>query len=385
MDAMQLRQEYKDLLKHLMGTMKHNYLELGHGSNVRGAYVDFVHRVVEFLQQHTSAICPIDRFFTDNGTFPLPATDPTYVVGQLKSYALRLQDARTPKQLIAFLQSVSERAAIDGQQPYLVGQLYAAMSNTLEDGTDARPTLCSFIVKAIVPAYISMAFTHESGWILALPFLRALQKVFSEFLMDFDSTNINSIAAVTSIATAFLDSIRQSVGSLLYLSDPFREARVLKTLSACYSTTTALLPLLDYLVRIPGSTARAEKDMEFLRSVAGYLLALLRGNPDVFAPEIDFGKSPTNLEIRNFTTLELKDTLIKNWTCHSGQHFVVRGSMRREVVVDIGLYEEEKQDMFRSLENFFGCLRAMPALIDDNESERMQQRRIGNSLEALVF
>ena len=385
MDAMQLRQEYKDLLKHLMGTMKHNYLELGHGSNVRGAYVDFVHRVVEFLQQHTSAICPIDRFFTDNGTFPLPATDPTYVVGQLKSYALRLQDARTPKQLIAFLQSVSERAAIDGQQPYLVGQLYAAMSNTLEDGTDARPTLRSFIVKAIVPAYISMAFTHESGWILALPFLRALQKVFSEFLMDFDSTNINSIAAVTSIATAFLDSIRQSVGSLLYLSDPFREARVLKTLSACYSTTTALLPLLDYLVRIPGSTARAEKDMEFLRSVAGYLLALLRGNPDVFAPEIDFGKSPTNLEIRNFTTLELKDTLIKNWTCHSGQHFVVRGSMRREVVVDIGLYEEEKQDMLRSLENFFGCLRAMPALIDDNESERMQQRRIGNSLEALVF
>ena len=385
MDAMQLRQEYKVLLKHLMGRMKHNYQELGHGSNVRGAYVTFVHRVVEFLQQHASTICPIDRFFTDNGTFPLPATDPTYVIGQLKSYGLRLQDARTPKQLVAFLQSVSERAAIDGQQPDLVGQLHAAMSNTFEEGTDTRPTLRSFIVKAIVPAYISMAFTHESGWILALPFLQALQKVFGELLLNFDGTNIDSIAAVTSIATAFLASVRQSVGTLLNLLDPFREARILKTLSACYSAVTALLPSWDYLVRLPGSTARAEKDIDFLRSVARYVLALLRDNNDVFVPEIDFAEIPTNLEIQNFTTLELKDTLNKNWRCHDGRHYVIRGSTRREVVVDIGLYEEEKEEMFRSLEDFSGCLGAMPALIDDDENDEMQQKRIANSMDALVF
>lgn len=385
MDATQLRQEYKDLLKHLMGRMRHNYQELGHGSNVRGAYVNFVHTVVEFLQQHTSTICPIDRFFTDNSTFPLPATDPTYVVGQLKSYALRLQDARTPKQLIAFLQSVSERAAVDGQQPYLVGQLHAAMSNTFEDGTDARPTLRSFIVKAIVPAYINMAFTHESGWILALPFLQALQKVFGELLLDFDGTNIDSIAAVTSLATTFLNSVRHSVGTLLYLSDPFREARILKTLSTCYSAVTALLPLWDYLVRLPGSTARAENDINFLRSVAGYVLAVLQDDDNVFSPDIDYAKSPMNLEIRSFTTLELEDTLNKNWTCHDGRHYVIRGSTRREVVVDIGLYEEEKVEMFMALEDFSRCLGAMPALIDDDENDRMQQRRITDSMDALVF
>ena len=385
MDATQLRQEYKDLLKHLMNRMKHNYQELGHGSNVRGVYVNFVQRVVEFLQQHTSTICPIDRFFTDNGTFPLPATDPTYVVGQLKSYALRLQDAKTPKQLIAFLQSVSERAAIDGQQPYLVGQLHAAMSNKFEDGTDARPTLRSFIVKAIVPAYISMAFTHESGWILALPFLKALQSVFSELLLDLDGTNTDSIAAVTSLATAFLDSVRQSVGTLLYLSDPLREARILKTLSACYSALTALLPLCDYLVRLAGSTARAENDIDFLRSVAAYVLALLREDNDVFCPDIDSPKSPTNLELQNFTTVELKDTLNKNWTCHDGRHYVTRGSTRREVVVDIGLYEEEKQALFMSLNDFFRCLGAMPALTDDDEIDEMHQRSIADSMDALIF
>ena len=384
-DAMKLRQEYKDLLKHLMGTMKHNYQELGHGSNVRGAYVNFVHRVVEFLQQHTATICPIDRFFMDNGTFPLPATDPTYVVGQLKSYALRLQDARTPKQLIAFLQSVSERAAVDGQQPYLVDQLHAAMANTFEDGMDVRPTLRSFIVKAVVPAYIGMAFSHESGWILALPFLQTLQKVFGELLSDFDGTNIDSITAVTSIATSFLDSVRQPVVTLLNLPEPFREARVLKTLSACYSAVTALLPLWDYLVRLPGSTARAEGDMDFLSSVAAYVLALLRDDNDVFAPEIDVAKDPEDSDIRNFTTLELKDALIKNWTCHDGRHYVIRASTRRELVVDIGLYEEEKQELFRSLEGFSSCLRAMPALTYNDDNDRMPQRRIVNSVGALVF
>ena len=385
MDAMQLRQEYKDLLKHLMGTMKHNYQELGQGSNVRGAYVGFVHKVVEFLQQHTSTICPIDRFFTDNGTFPLPATDPTYVVGQLKSYALRLQDARTPKQLIAFLQSVSERAAVDGQQPYLVGQLHAAMSNTFEDGTDARPTLRSFIIQVVVPAYISMAFSHESGWILALPFLQALQKVFGELLMDLDGTNVDSISALTSIATAFLDAVRQPVVTLVSLSDSFKEARVLKTISACYSATTALLPLWDYLVRLPGSTARAEKHVSFLRSFAAYLLALLRDDDDVFPPETDFAEGPTSSEIGNFATLELKDTLIKNWKCHDGRHYVIRGSTRREVVVDIELCEEEKEELFRTLEDFSSCLRAMSALIDGDEDDRMLQTKIVHSMDALVF
>lgn len=384
-DAMKLRQEYKDLLKHLMGTMKHNYQELGHGSNVRGAYVNFVHRVVEFLQQHTSPICPIDRFFTDNGSFPLPATDPTYVVGQLKSYVLRLQDARTPKQLIAFLQSVSERAAIDGQQPYLVGQLHAAMSDTFEVGTDARPTLRSFIVKAVVPAYITMAFSHESGWILALPYLHALQKVFGELLMDFDGTDIVSIGAVTSIAAAFLDSVRQPAITLRNHPEPFREARVLKTLSACYSAVTALLPLWDYLVRLPGSIARVKKDMDFLRSFAAYALALLRDDNAVYAPEIDFANRPTHSEILNFATLELKDTLTKNWTCRDGRHYVIRGSIRREVVVDIGLYEEEKQELLRTLANFFDCLGTMPAMMDDDEDDWMPQRKLVHSMDALVF
>ena len=54
-------------------------------------------------------------------------------------------------------------------------------------------------------------------------------------------------------------------------------------------------------------------------------------------------------------------------------------------MVDIGLYVEEKEEMFRSLDDFSGCLGAMPALIDDDENDKMQQRRIADSMDPLVF
>ncbi len=382
-DAAQLRQEYKDLLKHLMGTMKHNYQELGHGSNIRGAYVDFVHGVVSFLQQHTSAICPIDRFFTDNGAFPLPAADPTYVVGQLKNYALRLQDQRTPKQLAVFLQSVSERAAVDGQQPYLVDQLHAAMSNAFEASVAAKPTLRSFIIKAIIPAYTSLAFTTQSGWILALPFLLALRKVFSELLLDLDGCDYDSVAAVASIVTVFLDSVRRSLGVLLYPSGLLGEGRFLKTLSAYYAAITAILPVLDYLDRLYGPTQRAVENVDFLRSFANYTSSLIYRHNNALAPEIDDSESATYPDTRNFATRELRDTLTKNWVYDDERYYVVRGASRREVVVDTGLYEEEKQQLLATFGKFSECLGAMPSLRDDDE-EGLVLRNTVTELDDLI-
>lgn len=375
-NAMQRRQEYKDLLKHMMGTMKHNYQELGHGSHVQGAYVDFVHRIVELLQQHTSTICPVDRFFTDNGAFPLPATDPTYVVGQLKNYALRLQDSKTPKQLAVFLQSISERAAADGQQQYLVGQLYTSMSNAFEDGVSTRPTLRAFIVKAVVPAYIEMACTASGsrcGWILAMPYLQALQKCFQELLLDLDGANANSISAMTSIITAFLDSVRRPFGSLLSSDNLLEEPGILKLVSACYSSIIALLPTLDYLVRLSGPAQRAVNDLEFLKGFGIYLSSLLHGHQEPHGLEIDDDVANTSFaETRNFATQELKEILTKNWTYNPRDqlYYVTRGASRREVVVDIGLYEEEKGALLEALDGFWKCLARMPALCDEDDDAR---------------
>lgn len=387
-DASECKQAYKDLLRHLMTQMKQNYQELGHGSNVKGAYVDFVHRVIEFLQQHTSNICPIDRFFTDNAAFPLPATDPTYVVGQLKNYGLRLQDSRTPKQLAVFLQSVSERAAVDGQQAYLVDQLQTAMSNTFENAS-TRPTLRSFLVKAIIPAYVEMAFETPCGWILALPFLQALQRVFERLFVDLDGFNKSSVASVASIITAFLGCLRITVTSILDRAGSLKRAPTVRIISACYSAITALMPTLDYLVRLNGSTEHAEGGICFFQSFAKYLDCSLSQREHAEIPDVDtvLGHPTEHLypEVRTFATQELRNTLHKNWIFQNGEYFVTRGASRRQVVVDIGFYEEERDKLSQTLQQFSQCLDVMPTFTQGRGKALLERESRLDYLGGLFF
>ena len=386
-EAANLKQEYKELLKHLMTTMKHNYQELGHSSSIKGAYVDFVHRVIEFLQQHTSSICPIDRFFTDNTAFPLPATDPTYVVGQLKNYALRLQDPRAPKELAVFLQSVAERAAIDGQQTYLVDQLHTAMSGCFENGT-SKPTLRAYIVKAIVPAYIEMAFNTTCGWILALPFLQALQKDFNRILLDVDGFAAGSVESVASVITSFLGSLCRAILPLLDLPTIMETTSTLKVLRTSYGAVTTLLPPLEYLVRLHGPTTQALQNVQFLLEFAIRFLSALSSNDNVLMTE-SIGREPDIQEqlygeFRNFATVELQRTLQTTWISDNNRYFVERGASRKEVIVDIGLREEEKEEFKGAMKEFMACLRDMPSLSGQHEVMKWEAKRV-YGLEDLMF
>ena len=402
-ETLQLRQEYKEMLKHLMTTMKHNYQALGQGSNLRGSYVNFAQKIVELLQQYTSNICPVDRFFTDNDAFPLPATDPTYVVGQLKNYALRLQEARTPKQLASFLQSVSERAAVDGQQRYFVNQLHGAMSCAFEDGNPARPTLRSFVVEAILPAYLETACTTLGsccGWILALPYLQSLQTDFSKLLSALDGTDPQSVKAMTSILSAFLGSIKNSFENLLFTPCLLENTSILKLVSKCYSTTTSLLPVLDYVIRLhkPAQPSTTQK-INFLKTFASFILSKFHqqhghGDADdhhhflLDRDNTDDENDGPNIfaETRNFITQELKDSLSKNWIYEprDQQFFFSRGgvaagaggsSRRKEILVEIGLHEEEKAELVRVVRAFLADVEAMPALCEDDEDGVMWKKK----------
>lgn len=386
-DAAKLKQEQKEILKQLMLTMKLRYQELGHGSDVRGAYVDFVHRVVEFLQQHTSAICPVDRFFLDSAAFPLPAKDPTYVVGQLKNYGLRLRDPRTPKQLAVFLQSVSERAMVDAQQEYLVGQLHAALAHAFEFGDTRKPTLRAFVVKAMVPAYINVAFTNASGWLLASPMLQALQRVFSDLLTDLDGTNPSSVTAVLSTITVFLDCLRSSFNLLVDHSGLLDQPKVLKTLALCYSAITATLPVLDYITRLfSGYTVAC---IGFFSSFATFATEMLFDGSDLLAPETDhldpIPPAPDYADVRNFALQELRGTLTNNWICRNEQYHVVRGTSTKEVIVDTGSYAQEKERLMVEVKNFQQCLGAMPALKSDSGEEMTNRRCGGISLDDILL
>ncbi|KAI4176526.1 MAG: hypothetical protein LQ346_007870 [Caloplaca aetnensis] len=369
--AANLRAEYKEILRVLMSSMKSNYQQLGQGLDIRGAYVDFVHKIVELLQQHTTSICPIDRFFTDSSSFALPATDPTYVVGQLKNYGMRLHDHRTPKQLAVFIQSVSERAALDGHQMYLVDQLFLAMkTNTQQEGREDLG-LRLFLIIVIFPTYIGLAFNTACGWILALPILQTLISVFLAILVDINGVNDVCVESTSTMVLAVLSNLQKSIEPLVDDPDTTKQPKILKMLTACFAAITAVLPALDYLCLLsPKKIHHARALMHFFRSFGLFAARHLLGESDIKAPdnmdEHEHTSRPLithqHADVQAFALQELRETLTKHWICHDEHYYVNRGMSRRRVTVDLGFYEEEKAGFLGAVEGFWNALERMTVL-----------------------
>ncbi|KAL8928849.1 MAG: hypothetical protein Q9208_001627 [Pyrenodesmia sp. 3 TL-2023] len=369
--AAQLKADYKEILRVMMSLMKSNYQQLGQGLDIHGAYVDFVHKVVEVLQQHTSSICPIDRFFTDSSSFALPATDPTYVVGQLKNYGMRLHDHRTPKQLAVFIQSVSERAALDGQQMYLVDQLFLAMkTNTHQAGLEDSG-LRSFLITVVFPTYIDSAFNTACGWILALPILQALKSVFSSIVLDINGVNDACVESTSTMILRILVDLQTPLESLMEYSDTMKQPKTLKVLSACFAAITAVLPALDYLCLLSRQKVHdARALMNFFRSFGLFAAQSLLGETNnTEAPdfeEVEHTTKPVlsqqHVDVQAFALQGLRETLTKHWICHDEHYYVNRGMSRRRVMVDLGFFEEEKAAFLGAFEGFWNALERMTVL-----------------------
>lgn len=146
--------------------------------------------------------------------FPLPTNDPLYVVGRLRNYGLKLHYPRAYKALFSFFQSLCQRAAVDGQQEYLVSQLTTAFSGNFENGDLTKPTIRAFFLETIFPVYLECSFRESCGWIMAVPILKASDRVILRMREDIDSTLYGCVKSVLSMLTSLLEGMRLAVSCL---------------------------------------------------------------------------------------------------------------------------------------------------------------------------
>lgn len=350
------KQEYRELIQQLMSSMKANYQELGNsGQSAQGAYVDFVHRVVGFLQQHSRDISPIDPFFTDPTSFPLPSTDPSYIVARLKSYEPKLSAEKVARTLIIFVQGVSERAAIDGQQVYLVDQLNASMADTYEAGIPNRPTLRGILLQCVFPAYLETAFNNAAAWILSLPILQAISRTFKDLLFNMDTTDANCVSSVLNIICSVLQSSYKALRPIADAPDMLRKPTMLVTATAFIETITTTLPIIDYIDRVTDMGGTAISQARAFRPFALFAALHLRGlsfadelkeefirsSPDAFArlpPPAEATASVPQFfrEARRSASRELRAYINESWSRHQGKYYFTRrgGHQPQEVVID---------------------------------------------------
>ena len=356
-----LRQEYKNILRNMMHALKQNYEELGQISDLRGSYVVFAQGVVQSLQEHSSRIHPIDRFFTDDASFPLPTADPSYAIGQLKNYALRLRDSGTPKQLAVFVQSLLERASLEGQQTNLTEQILSAFSSSRKEQEPVL-RLRAIFMKSFTPAYIKNALGHPCGWIFAVPLMLALGEVSQYLMPELDAFNPRSVASTCSQVQDFLECMATVTSMPNSSPQSGLNAGSYRISAICFQSVIAWLPLVDYLLRLPNIIP---PDVRALRRLATFASDTLRTST-LAAHEVaqssdlsEAGKSAgyEQDEVYRFTFSHAQDILSKSWKQSGDRYFFVKGSTTLPVPMQIKNLEDMKGDLERVLLRFLDRLR----------------------------
>jgi hypothetical protein len=354
-----LRSEYTSVLNHVMLRMRRNYEEIRQGEIVAGAYVAFVQSMIEFMQQYTADICPVDKYFMDSTAFPLPTNDPTYLVGRLKSYDSKLGDAKMVKQLIVFVQNVSERAAVDNEQGYLITQLASAMGGSFESEQPGKSSLRSVLLQVVFPAYIEASLAGSPAWIPARPLLSVCCTIFKDLLFKFSVTNALSMQATMVTLTTILSSLMKAVSPLEFAPHIFQLPHVLSTLNLILGVATLCIPPLDYIRRRSGFGTAAAEAIKYQRDFTLYMGKILLGRPDTFPPtnlNNGFTTDATTAEMVNFCSLKLQEDFRDKWRMENGRYLVKRGNLWKELHVCVGGLDEEKSALIEKIEAFHEVL-----------------------------
>ncbi|EKG11125.1 Methyl methanesulfonate-sensitivity protein 22 [Macrophomina phaseolina MS6] len=385
-----LRREYTGLLKQLMTTMKKNYQDLGQQSRGKSAYVEFVQSVVEFLQQHTHDICPVDPFFTDSSAFPLPATDPTYVVGRLKSYVPKLAEQRTLKQLVSFVQNVSERAAIDNEQEYLASQLGTAALGATERGDAQRPTLRQVLLGAIFPAYIEQTFTTTAGWIFAKPLLQASRSILKELNYEgsqYSISDTGSVSVIDTLLSTMLDTLYSATELLIIHSGLLEQSHVLHTLALIFAAVSATIIPASHIYRRTGLATAAIQRVNAFKAFSLFVAAKI-SDPETAHevspyPPNDPDPLPEEhrqrfAELRQLCARDLTQALgSDSWVKQGETYVLVRKNGRKVIQTAVGTLAEEGRRVLAAVEEFHGVLRTALWMGEEDVREKRRVGKVG--------
>lgn len=365
----ELRQTYANMIQHAMRTMKDHYLGLQvsenadvAGASVQGSYVEFVQHVVSFFQQYTTTICKIDTFFTESSAFPLPVGDRTYVVGRLRSYIPKLSEHGARKLLAVYVHTVSERAAVDNEQQYLVDQLCTAIDDRLEYGNPNAPSLRHVFLTAIFPAYIANALSGACSWIFAVPILQASSHMMQELLYSLDLRDDNSVEAIVGLSGAIIEALHRPLAHAVLHPGLTGLPHVQRILALVFDVGRSTLTICNHINR---STQGKLPLAQLLNKLRWYAVEVEISLTD--SDEDQLGLLPVPLDVeptqfwpdtRRFVQDQIHDSFKPlekggHWMAKDGQYFLHRDRQtRKEVVMNTDDNDEQRARLLESIAEF---------------------------------
>ena len=357
-------QQYVGIVKRMMSSMKQNFDEIKQYSlakgddTAKGKYVDFVQSVVGLLRQHASGICAIDPFFTDSTQFPLPANDPTYAVGKLRSYATQGGDPSTMKRLASFFQTMAEQAAIDHQQQSFAKQLELSMLGGLQG--ERIVDLWETLVHSVFPVFLDACMREGFGCLFAPPILMAMSNGFDGIQYLYSETHRFAELSATRFATSALAVAHRSALHIIHADPELEEPGSLRLLACIFRLATSTLPCLDYASRQPGKAHAGVPMLKSIRSSSILCAQIMTGLPQT--ARRDILEEPPVLQhdgIRNILNRTVAHRLETCWLKEDGKFFFTDSGRAKEIRCPSGTMEDERGAAADAIEEFHDVLDRM--------------------------
>ncbi|GAM85200.1 hypothetical protein ANO11243_032040 [Dothideomycetidae sp. 11243] len=318
-DTAALRREYSPMLRQMMQAMKEGYQSLTTSMSssiadpaAKGAHVSFLQQTVSLMQQYTSEICQIDTFFTDSAVFPLPTSDPQYIIGRLKSYTPKLRDDRGQKQLAMLMQTLLSNACSSGDQTTLRGQLAAALLPTADgDPGQNDRALRRIIFHDILPAYCALVPTTSGAALLISPVMHAACIVIDELRFHVNFASARPSQTEVEGIDAALSGVESAVLKLLSRPRDLISIEHMGFLAAAFNATAKTLSTLSF-------AARSCPDVSMLLTLMRLYDLAQRGVPGIeLAVEYDRVSENRNGKPRSvlaeYAVAHLRELLAKEW------------------------------------------------------------------------
>ena len=343
-----LREDCISLLEEMMHSMKINCQELNQESLAQGVYLSFVQSVLGYMEQFTvNHICPIDRYFTESGMFSSLMDNPTYVMSRIKSYEFNLSSTSVQKQLVSFIFSLSEAAAINQKQCGLIAQLSESMLESEDLGGPGELTLRSFLMQAVIPTFMELNWKDQGAWIVVRPMLEVARIVIQDMVYSFNWGSTCSVNNAIQVLNEILWACCTAMNNIERFKQQVFEAYEgdFDTPRRYYETTSLLLSIVSTCVKplhvILQQGYSADTAINCIKQIISNFLPV--ASSDRQEPFIPKELAHSFLTTRVFCRKEFIATT-KSWAMDKkGVYYFSRGNMRRRVEVQASSLEETQE------------------------------------------
>jgi hypothetical protein len=240
---------------------------------------------------------------------------------------------------------------MDGQHDHLVSQLHSAMKDSYESGLPNKPTLRAVLLQSVFPAYIELAFSNSTAWLLGLPIIKSISLVFKDLLFNLNTMDSSCVSSLLRMFETVFQSTYQALRPLSNRTAQFTDPVVVNMLTALIDMISSSFLVVDYIDRVTDAAEGVLSYIEWFRefflavstlqpesnSNAG-VTSLAELSPLVLPSESSSNDLSPQLATARRLAFEDHQSCLRNWSLHDGRYYYTRpGHDSKLVTVEPGV------------------------------------------------